>query len=96
MSLAAHIIIEPLLTEKATAQQSNLNQYTFKVARDANADTIKQAIESQFEVKVVAVQVLNVKPKFKMNRLRRGLIQRRAAHKKAIVRLAAGQTLSLV
>ncbi|MDP0499105.1 MAG: 50S ribosomal protein L23 [Verrucomicrobiota bacterium JB022] len=96
MTHAANIIIEPLLTEKATEKQSNANQYTFKVARGANADAIKQAIEKQFEVKVVAVQTVNVKPKFKMNRMRRGVIERRSPYKKAIVRVEAGQTIELV
>ncbi|KAF0093830.1 MAG: large subunit ribosomal protein L23 [Puniceicoccaceae bacterium 5H] len=96
MAHAANILIEPLLTEKATEAQSNLNQYTFKVMPHANATAIKQAIEEQFEVKVEAVQTVNVKPKFKMNRMRRGVIARRTPYKKAIVRLKEGQTIELV
>ena len=46
------IILEHVITEKATEATSLANQYTFKVARSANRVAVKQAIESQFGVEV--------------------------------------------
>jgi large subunit ribosomal protein L23 len=40
------ILIKPILTEKANAQQDSLRRYAFKVARKANKLEIKKAIES--------------------------------------------------
>ena len=88
-------LIEHVSTEKATEATSHANQYTFKVAGDANRVAIKNAIESQFGVEVEQVRVANVKPKFKQNRMRRGQVMRRSPYKKAIIRLKEGSTIEL-
>jgi len=90
------ILLKQLVTEKATDASSKLNHYTFKVSGDANRISVKQAIEKQFGVSVQSVNVLNVRPKFKRDRMRRGKLGRKPGYKKAIVRLAAGQTIDLV
>lgn len=84
------IIIRPIITEKSTALVDKL-QYTFEVDRRANKAEIKKAIETLFEVNVVEIRTINVhrKPK-RMNRYE-GF---KPAYKKAIVRLAPGQTIS--
>ena len=89
------IILEHVITEKATEATSHANQYTFKVARAANRVAVKQAIESQFGVEVASVRVANVKPKLKMDRMRRGKVNRRLGYKKAIVRLKEGSTIEM-
>jgi large subunit ribosomal protein L23 len=89
------IILEHVITEKATEATSLANQYTFKVARGANRVAVKQAIESQFGVEVDCVRIANIKPKFKMDRTRRGRVTRRQGFKKAIVRLKEGSTIEL-
>lgn len=89
------IILEHIITEKATEASSNANQYTFKVAREANRVAVKQAIEAQFGVEALGVRILNMKPKFKQNRMRRGQVCRRQAYKKAIVTLKEGSTIEM-
>jgi len=89
------IILEHVITEKATEASSHFNQYTFKVASDANRLAVKHAIEEQFDVEVAVVRIANVKPKFKMDRMQRGKVHRRSAYKKAIVRLKEGSTIEM-
>lgn len=89
------ILREHIITEKATEASSNANQYTFKVADEANRVAVKQAIEAQFGVEVKAVRILNVKPKRKMNRMRRANPGVKPGYKKAIVRLKEGSTIEM-
>ncbi len=89
------VLLEHLITEKATEASSHANQYSFKVAKNANRVAVKQAIEAQFGVDVVSVRIANVKPKMKNDRQRRGQVTRRAGYKKAIVRLKEGSTIEL-
>ena len=96
MAEPTKIIIQHVVTEKATEATSNLNQYTFKVAGDSNRVAVKDAIERQFGVTVQAVNILNVKPKFKRDRYRRGGVGRKPGYKKAIIRLKAGETIDLI
>ena len=84
-------ILSPLVTEKATAL-SERNQVVFKVALDATKPEIKAAIEGLFGVKVLAVNTLVVKGKTKRFRGREG---QRSDWKKAMVRLAEGQSIDL-
>lgn len=83
------IILGPLVSEKSTAANS-ANQYVFKVKKDATKPEIKQAVEHLFNVKVVSVQVVNLKPQ----KVRFGKIEgMRKAWKKAYVRLAEGSNI---
>ena len=84
-------ILSPLVTEKATAL-SERNQVVFKVALDATKPEIKAAVEGLFGVKVLAVNTLVVKGKAKRFRGRPG---QRSDWKKAMVRLAEGQSIDL-
>lgn len=90
-----NILVEHLVTEKATEATSLLNQYAFRVNKSANQVSIRQAVEKRFGVKVTAVQVMNVKPKAKRDRSRRGKVGFKPGYKKAIVRLKAGDTIDL-
>jgi large subunit ribosomal protein L23 len=84
-------ILSPLVTEKATAL-SERNQVVFKVAIDATKPQIKAAVEGLFGVKVEAVNTLVVKGKAKRFKGRPG---QRSDWKKAMVRLAEGQSIDL-
>lgn len=85
------IILSPVITEKAT-NNSSLNQVTFRVAKSANKHSIKQAVESLFNVKVKAVNTHNRKGKVKRFR---GRLGQRKDTKFAIVTLAEGSKIDI-
>ena len=87
-----NVLRAPLISEK-TARVGEQNQYVFEVAPEATKAEVKAAIEQLFEVKVEAVNVVNVKGKSKSFRYRPG---RRAGMRKAYIRLAAGQTIDMM
>ncbi len=80
----------PHVSEKTARLQADSNQYVFEVARDADKNEIRQAVEGLFDVRVQDVRVVNVKGKSKSFRMRPG---RQKSWKKAYVRVAAGQTI---
>jgi large subunit ribosomal protein L23 len=84
-------ILGPVITEKATLNSEH-NQVTFRVARDATKRQIKAAVEALFEVKVESVNTLNMKGKTKRFRGRPG---RRPDWKKAMVRLVEGHSIDV-
>jgi large subunit ribosomal protein L23 len=86
------ILLGPVVSEKASGLAEKSNQIVFKVVKTANKFEIKTAIEKLFNVKVEAVQVMNVKGKTKRTRHGLGV---RSDWKKAYVRLEAGQQLDL-
>jgi len=88
---AYDVIIAPVITEKATAV-SESNQVVFKVRRDATKPEIKAAIEQLFGVKVLAVNTILRKGKTKTFR---GVKGKQQDVKKAIVRLAEGDTIDV-
>jgi len=84
------ILRRPILTEKSNLQSDYLHRYTFEVDKRANKLQIKDAVERVFNVKVLAVNVVNVRGKAR----RMGRIEGHTeAWKKAIVTLVAGQTI---
>lgn len=87
------VIVQHIVTEKATEATSHLNRYTFRVTRTSNRLSVREAIEKQFGVKVVSVNIQNVKPKAK--RTRRGTPGSKPGYKKAVVRLKDGDTIAL-
>ena len=84
-------VLAPLITEKAT-MVSEYNQVVFRVPIKATKPQIKQAIEVLFKVNVTAVNTLITKGKQKRFRGRLGT---RSDVKKAIVTLAAGQSIDV-
>ena len=60
-----NIIRAPRVSEKTARLQEVSNQYVFEVATDATKADIKVAVEKLFEVKVEAVNVVNVTGKNK-------------------------------
>ena len=85
------ILIEPVLSEKAT-QLREEGKYVFKVHPDASKIQIKEAVRTLYGVKVVDCTVMNVFGKIKRVRTKPG---RTSNWKKAIVRLAAGETIKV-
>lgn len=82
------------LSEKATIGTETNNEYTFKVDRNANKLEIRQAVEKLLGKKVVSVNTSNYSGKEK--RQRRADAGRTPHWKKAIVKLAEGETIDLV
>jgi large subunit ribosomal protein L23 len=85
------VLLSPVITEKAT-RLNEQNQVTFRVDLEATKPEIRQAVEGLFNVKVEAVNTIVMKGKKKRFRGREG---QRSDWKKAMVRLAAGQTIDL-
>jgi large subunit ribosomal protein L23 len=92
----AEVLIKPILTEKANAQQEKLKRYAFKVNRKANKLEIKKAVEDFYGVSVVDVNTLVAPGKNKTRFTKAGFIKGvRPAYKKALVTLAEGDTIDL-
>ncbi len=85
------ILRSPVITEKATLASEH-NQVTFRVPLDASKPEIKHAVEGLFEVQVLSVNTLVHKGKTKRFR---GVPGRQKDTKKAVVRLAEGQSIDV-
>jgi large subunit ribosomal protein L23 len=86
------ILIRPVISEKSVAQTEH-NNYTFAVKRDANKFQIKAAVEAEFKVVVIGVRVMWVKSKQK--RRGRQTLGTVPGWRKAVVTIAAGQKIEL-
>ncbi|HUU80132.1 MAG TPA: 50S ribosomal protein L23 [Acidobacteriota bacterium] len=84
------VIKEPRITEKATLQKEGANQVSFKVHKRANKVEIRQAVETLLKKKVLGVRTMNVRGKSR--RVGKN-VGKKADWKKAIVRLAPGQSI---
>ena len=82
------VIIRPIISEHSYEGMEN-NVYTFEVA---NKIEIAQAIEAIFDVKVVKVNTINVKPKPKRVRYQLGKTR---TWKKAMVTVAEGDQIEI-
>src|SRR5680860_1682252 len=69
---ARQVILKPVISEKSY-QMSEENKYTFHVHPDAGKPKIRAAVEEIFDVSVIGVNTVTVKPKPK----RRGMHQGR-------------------
>lgn len=86
------VLRRPIVTEKSGFQSENLRRYTFEVDVRANKRQIKEAVERAFDVKVEAVNVINMRGKSRRLGRTRGWTK---DWRKAIVTLAPGQTIQL-
>ncbi|MBS1576804.1 MAG: 50S ribosomal protein L23 [Bacteroidetes bacterium] len=92
----SEVLIKPILTEKANAQQEKLRRYAFKVSKKANKLEIKKAIESFYGVTVTGVNTSVVPAKNKSRFTKAGVISgRKPGYKKALVTVAEGETIDL-
>jgi large subunit ribosomal protein L23 len=85
------VIIRPVVSEKSYAGLE-LNTYTFLVDPRANKTEIKEAVQSIWSVRVTAVNTLNRAGKVKRRGYTKG---KRADQKRAIVTLAAGDSIEI-
>ena len=85
------VLRRPLITEKNAMLQAQ-GKYAFEIAREANKQQIKQAVEKAFKVKVLAVNVMTVPGKTRRVGRRQVLTQ---PWKKAIVTLKPGDKIEL-
>ena len=86
---ARDILIRPLITERTTELMAD-GKYVFVVNKKANKIQIAEAVREIFSVKVENVNTINVKGKVK--RMGRN-VGKKSDYKKAIVKLAAGETI---
>jgi large subunit ribosomal protein L23 len=85
------IVLAPHITEKSTMLSEN-NSVVFRVAPRATKPEIKAAVEALFGVTVVGVNTMVTKGKTKRWK---GKPYQRSDMKKAIVRLAEGQSIDI-
>jgi large subunit ribosomal protein L23 len=85
------IVLAPHITEKSTMLSEN-NSVVFRVAPKATKPEIKAAVEALFGVTVVGVNTIVSKGKTKRWK---GKPYQRSDMKKAIVRLAEGQSIDI-
>ena len=85
------VVLAPHITEKST-MLSETNAVVFKVAPSASKPEIKAAVEALFNVKVTNVNTIVSKGKTKRWK---GKPYQRSDVKKAIVRLAEGQSIDI-
>ncbi|MBS0431237.1 MAG: 50S ribosomal protein L23 [Proteobacteria bacterium] len=85
------VLRTPRVSEKS-ARVAEHNQYVFEVAPDATKSDVKSAVEQLFDVRVLSVNMVNIKGKLKLFRFRAG---RKANVRKAYVRLAEGQSIDV-
>jgi large subunit ribosomal protein L23 len=85
------VIVAPHITEKSTLLSEH-NAVVFKVANDATKPQIKEAVEALWDVKVTGVNTIVQKGKTKRWK---GKPYKRSDVKKAIVTLAAGQSIDV-
>ncbi len=83
------VIVRPMITEKTTGLVE-LNKVVFKISPTATKKDVKNAVESIFKVSVTKVNTINIDGKTKKFRGRDG---QRSDTRKAIVTLAAGQSI---
>ncbi|MBI5856956.1 MAG: 50S ribosomal protein L23 [Sphingobacteriales bacterium] len=92
----SEVLIRPILTEKANAQQEKLRRYAFKVNRNANKLEIKKAVESFYGVTVTNVNTSVSPGKNKSRFTKAGVISgRKPSYKKAFVTVAEGENIDL-
>jgi len=84
------VLEKPLVTEKSTMMQEQGNRVMFQVNRSANKLQIKDAVQNIFNVTVLDVNTINVKPRSKRFGRHQGQTK---AWKKAIVLLKEGDRI---
>ena len=89
-----NILIEPIITEKATDLSELKNRFSFVVAKTANKIEIKKAVEQAYGVTVERVNTMNYPVKRKTKFTKKGLVTgKKGAYKKAVVQLAEGDNI---
>lgn len=92
--------LKPRMSEKAYQQSINNQTYVFEVPTEANKMQIKSAIEEQFKVTVLDVNIVVQNGKTARsirlgNRRARPILGQRSTFKKAYVRLKDGDSIKI-
>ena len=91
------VLLKPRVSEKAYGQSQLQNVYVFEVPKGTGKLEVAAAVKAQFDVTVLAVNMLNVKGKVKRT-VRRGgrpTTGKRADFKKAYVTIKEGDSIPL-
>ncbi len=92
----ADVLIRPVLSEKVNKLSEKFNRFTFIVDRKANKLEIKKAVEEFYGIQVEEVNTLVMPSKAKSRNTKSGIVSgRKPAKKKAIVKVAEGETIDL-
>jgi large subunit ribosomal protein L23 len=90
--MTTHMVLKPRVSEKAYGLSKSLNTYVFDVPSDATKHSVSHAVEQQFEVTVVGVNMTIVKGKKKRALIKGGRPKygSRKDVKRAYVRVKSG------
>ena len=88
----SEVLLRPTITEKSTLLQEE-GQYTFQIAPKANKTLVKQAVEENFGVEVVSVNITVNRGKRKRYGPR---FKKQPDVKKAVVTLRPGDRIDLI
>lgn len=91
-SNSAQAIIRPHVTEKSGITSQN-GAYTFVVSKNANKQTVANAVKTLYKVNPVKVAMITVHPKNVFVRGKRGTV---SGMKKAIVTIKKGEKIDFV
>lgn len=87
----SRVLKRPVVTEKSTLLQEQ-GKYVFEIHPKATKNDVARAVETMFEVHVKSVNTLRHRGKFK----RYGpTLSKRPDRKKAIVKLAPGESIQI-
>ena len=86
------VLVRPTITEKSTILHES-GKYTFQVAPKANKVEVKQAVESNFNVTVLDVNITKLRGKRKRYGAR---FTKQPDIKKAVVTLKPGDRIELI
>ncbi len=86
------VLLKPTITEKSTLLQES-GRYTFQIAPKANKIMVKEAVEKNFNVTVLGVNITKLHGKRKRYGAR---VKKMPDTKKAVVTLKAGDRINLV
>ena len=86
------VLVKPTITEKSTLLQET-GKYTFEVAPRANKVQVKEAVEKNFDVTVVDVNITKLHGKTKRYGPRS---VKQPDTKKAVVTLKSGDRINLI
>ena len=86
------VLIKPTITEKSTLLQES-GRYTFQVAPKANKAQVKEAVEKNFNVTVLGVNITKLHGKRKRYGAR---VKKMPDIKKAVITLKPGDRINLI
>lgn len=89
------VLITPRVSEKAYGQAGALNTYVFVVPLNTNKIEVKKAVEAEYGVEVLEVNITRTTGKVKKSYRKGGrtIAGQRSDLKKAYVRVKEGQTI---